>query len=197
MMSSAGGVRSNPTEMEPVWPFCTPTRVVCALITIGCGSTRPLDRQPRIFLVSVSTFSSSPPPMYGITLPRMSHEATPGYPAPEIACRVAMIVLFNPNGRSGASAIAWTTTAQFGFVTMRPFQPRNELRTDHPGGAENTNIGGCHGSLRKQKSRRGRNRVGCVNTRLDLRDFKPRAHKVRHVGPAFDRCAFVCPRLPA
>ena len=53
----------------------------------------------------------------------MSHEATPGYPAPEIACSVVIIVVFRPNCRSGASAIAITTTAQLGLVTMRPFHP--------------------------------------------------------------------------
>ena len=62
--------------------------------------------------------------MKGTTLPRMSHDGTPGYPAPEIACSVVMIDVFRPNCRSGASAIAYTTTTQFGLVTMRPFQPR-------------------------------------------------------------------------
>ena len=62
--------------------------------------------------------------MNGITLPRMSHDGTPGYPAPEMACSVVIITVFKPKVRSGASAIASTTVEQFGFVTMRPFQPR-------------------------------------------------------------------------
>jgi hypothetical protein len=33
-------------------------------------------------------------------------------------------VLFNPNCRSGARAIAITMVAQLGLVTIRPFQPR-------------------------------------------------------------------------
>ena len=62
--------------------------------------------------------------MNGITLPRMSHDGTPGYPAPEIACSVVIVTLFRPNGRRGASAIDSTTVEQLGLVTMRPFQPR-------------------------------------------------------------------------
>ena len=67
--------------------------------------------------------------MNGMTLPRMSHDATPGYPAPEIAWSVVIMTLFKPNGRSGASAIESTTVEQFGFVTMRPFQPREAACT--------------------------------------------------------------------
>ncbi|MGC4082632.1 MAG: hypothetical protein QM736_11105 [Vicinamibacterales bacterium] len=56
-------------------------------------------------------------------LPRMSHEGTPGYPAPEIACSVVTIVFSMPNWRSGASAIVIATVEQFGLVMMRPAHP--------------------------------------------------------------------------
>ncbi len=45
------------------------------------------------------------PPMNGITLALMSMEATPGYPAPEIACMVVAITRVMPNCFSGASAM--------------------------------------------------------------------------------------------
>src|ERR1035441_10877303 len=62
--------------------------------------------------------------MYGITLPRMSMEGTPGYPAPEMACMVLTITLVMPNCLSGPSAITRPTVEQFGLVTICPFHPR-------------------------------------------------------------------------
>ena len=61
--------------------------------------------------------------MNGTTLPRMSSDGTPGYPAPDTACIVETTTARMPNGRSGASAIASTTVEQFGLVTMAPGQP--------------------------------------------------------------------------
>ena len=45
----------------------------------------PPSKVPRILRGSISIFSSSAPPMYGMTLSMMSIEGTPGYPAPERA----------------------------------------------------------------------------------------------------------------
>jgi hypothetical protein len=57
--------------------------------------------------------------MYGMTLSRIAYDATPAYPAPEMACIVVTCTASMPNERSsGASAIASPTTEQFGFVTM-------------------------------------------------------------------------------
>ena len=61
--------------------------------------------------------------MNGTTLPKMSSDGTPGYPAPDTACIVDTITARMLNGRSGASAIASTMVEQFGFVTMAPLQP--------------------------------------------------------------------------
>ena len=76
--SGVGPLLERRPRSMPVWPFCTGTRVVVALIVTGWLSTAPFVSAPRIFFVSVSIFSSSPPPMYGMTLPRMSHDGTPG-----------------------------------------------------------------------------------------------------------------------
>ena len=62
--------------------------------------------------------------MNGITLPTMSMEATPGYPAPEMACMVVAITRVMPNGFSGARPMVSTTVEQFGLVTICPFHPR-------------------------------------------------------------------------
>jgi hypothetical protein len=63
--------------------------------------------------------------MYGITLPRMSNDGTPGYPAPETACIVVMKICSMPNAAcSGASAIAAPVAAQLALVTIAPRHPR-------------------------------------------------------------------------
>ena len=104
-----------------MWPSITATRLVCALTIAGCGVRPP--SAPRIFSVSLSIFSSSPL-MNGTTLPRMSSEGTPGYPAPDTACIVETTTRLQcRTARSGASAIASTTVEQLGFVTIAPFQP--------------------------------------------------------------------------
>ena len=65
--------------------------------------------------------------MNGTTLPRMSSEGTPGYPAPDTACIVETITVWRSNARSGASDIARTTVEQLGLVTMAPLQPSGAL----------------------------------------------------------------------
>ena len=62
--------------------------------------------------------------MKGTTLPRMSSDGTPGYPAPDTACIVDTTTARRSNSRRGASARASTTVEQFGFVTIAPGQPR-------------------------------------------------------------------------
>ena len=62
--------------------------------------------------------------MNGITLPMMSMEGTPGYPAPEIACIVVAITRVMPNCFSGPSPMVSPTVEQFGLVTICPFHPR-------------------------------------------------------------------------
>ena len=60
-----------------------------------------------------------------MTLPRMSRDGTPGYPAPETACSVVTMTERSPKTRSGASTIAITTVEQLGFVTIAPDHPRS------------------------------------------------------------------------
>src|SRR5689334_24665921 len=62
--------------------------------------------------------------MYGTTLPTISMEATPGYPAPETACIVETITDLMPNRTKGARAMVKTMVEQFGLVTIAPCQPR-------------------------------------------------------------------------
>ena len=69
---------------------------------MNIGTAKPTAAErAEDFRVSVSIFSSSPL-MNGMMFPRMSHDGTPGYPAPEMACRVVTIVFSMPNWRSGA-----------------------------------------------------------------------------------------------
>jgi len=96
MTSSIDGRPSSASETLSVCPSITGTLVVCALTTIGCGVTRVPSSCPRIFCVSLSIFSSSPE-IAGTTLPMMSSEATPGYPAPDTACIVVTITDRMPN----------------------------------------------------------------------------------------------------
>ena len=59
--------------------------------------------------------------MNGTTFPRMSSDATPGYPAPLTACIVLTKIASTPNrSTSGFSAITSPIAEQFGFVTMYP-----------------------------------------------------------------------------
>src|SRR5687767_6112790 len=60
--------------------------------------------------------------MNGTTLPRMSSDGTPGYPAPDTACIVDTITDRTLNCRSGANAIASTIVEQLGLVTIAPDQ---------------------------------------------------------------------------
>src|SRR5215210_6393851 len=63
--------------------------------------------------------------MYGITLPIMSSEGTPGYPAPDTACIVERKSCLIANfWCSGARATAATVAEQFALVTIAPLQPR-------------------------------------------------------------------------
>ncbi len=75
---------------------------------------------PRILLVSRSTFSSSFL-MNGMTFSRMSSDATPGYPAPEIACMVETMTVSSPKlSWSGFNERLRMAVVQFGFATMNP-----------------------------------------------------------------------------
>src|SRR5439155_1591636 len=112
--------RESFTRTEAMWPSVTFTRLHCALTRISAPLIALSPTRPRIFKVSLSIFSSSPP-MYGSTLSLISIDATPGYPAPEIACIVVATHDSTPKlACSGASAIAITMVEQFGFVTMNP-----------------------------------------------------------------------------
>src|SRR5439155_695700 len=70
-----------------VWPARTETRLQCAENENSASTKRFPSQRPRNFLLSDSIFSSSSE-MKGTTLSSASSEATPGYPAPEIACMV-------------------------------------------------------------------------------------------------------------
>ena len=61
--------------------------------------------------------------MNGTTLPMMSSDGKPGYPAPETACSVVTMADRSPNWRNGASAIVSTTVEQLGLVTIPPRHP--------------------------------------------------------------------------
>jgi hypothetical protein len=61
-----------------VWPSVTATRCTEDEISIAASRKAPPSNVPRIFFGSASIFSSSPPPMNGITLSAMSIDATPG-----------------------------------------------------------------------------------------------------------------------
>src|ERR1700716_938753 len=63
--------------------------------------------------------------MYGMTVPRMSSEGTPGYPAPDTSCIVERNSCLMPNfWCSGARATAATVAEQLALVTMAPLHPR-------------------------------------------------------------------------
>src|SRR5579871_5992266 len=121
--SASEGLAENSTDTVTVCPSTTGTRLQCALTFDARSSTEWPVKSPRIFCVSCSIFSSSPP-MNGITLALMSMEGTPGYPAPEIACMVVTITRRMPNGFSAASAITRTMVEQLGLVTIAPPHPR-------------------------------------------------------------------------
>ena len=76
-MSASVACWSKATDTVSVWPSITGTRLHAAPTFTGWNSIAPFRKVPRIFCVSFSIFSSSPP-MKGITLPRMSSEGTPG-----------------------------------------------------------------------------------------------------------------------
>jgi hypothetical protein len=124
------GLRENSTETVTVWPSTTATRLQWALMRAGSGSMWSPRNSPRIFCVSCSIFSSSLP-MKGITLPTMSMEGTPGYPAPEMACMVVATILVMPNCLSGASPMVRTMVEQFGLVTILPLPSARLLLAGH------------------------------------------------------------------
>src|SRR5207253_1259774 len=72
----------------------------------------------------------APPGIAGLTLPRASSAATPGYPAPETACSVVTRTASTPKARArGASASASWVAEQLGLVTMAPLHPRRRRWT--------------------------------------------------------------------
>src|SRR6266852_6115914 len=119
-ISAASALFLNFNETDSVWPSSTATRLHCALILKGAGRIPAPFNVPRSLCVSSSIFSSSFA-MYGITLPRMSSEATPGYPAPLTACMVTAITVSRPKAcSSGANASTSPIAEQFGLVTTNP-----------------------------------------------------------------------------
>src|SRR5438094_200929 len=135
-------------------------------MTTGCGSMRRSPMQPRIFFVSVSILCSSPS-MNGITLPRMSHDGTPGYPAPEIACSVAVLLA------CGARARAEPCDAEPRMVR----EQSNELLADHSGRAKDADFYPFSLHVRRSKKKPTRRepcrlRDGSVETGL----FSARSH---------------------
>ena len=75
---SAVALDLSRTNTAIVCPSVTATRCTEAEMRKGAWAKAPLAKVPRIRSGSVSIFSSSPPPMYGITLSAMSIDATPG-----------------------------------------------------------------------------------------------------------------------
>src|SRR6266542_2183092 len=131
--SSAEGRSRNEAAMHMVCPCSTGTRFVCALTRIAAGTTSPFAYRPRSLHISRSTFGSSSA-MKGMTLPIMSSDATPGYPAPDTACSAVTISVSTTNfWWSGARASAAIVAAQFALVTMalcllrRPRRPSLRL----------------------------------------------------------------------
>src|SRR5438067_1750329 len=122
--ASSAGLPSL-TRTAAKCPSTTFTRWHCALTAHGAGVTRPASREPRILRVSRSIFSSSSA-MNGTTLSVMSSDATPGYPAPEMACSVVAATATTPNrAASGARASAIITVAQLGFaLALAPLAAR-------------------------------------------------------------------------
>src|SRR5437773_1727679 len=120
--SPGSAFRPSCTRMAAMWPSTTGTRWHWALTGNSAGRTRasPPSTRPRILRVSRSIFSSSFA-MYGTTLSVMSSEATPGYPAPEIACIVVMTTASTPKRAcNGASASAIMIVEQLGLVPLNP-----------------------------------------------------------------------------
>ena len=103
-----------------VCPSSTATRLQCALTFASSSATLPPTSDPSSLPTSSSSFSSSFL-MNGTTLPRMSSEATPGYPAPLTACIVVTNRLSMPNRSSNGFNTSTNPIAlQFGLVTMYP-----------------------------------------------------------------------------
>src|SRR6266550_2041677 len=75
--ASGVGLSSKPIVMQMVWPCSTGTRLVWALTLKPALVISPSSKVPSSFSISRSSFGSSSA-MYGITLPRMSSEGTPG-----------------------------------------------------------------------------------------------------------------------
>src|SRR5262249_29192543 len=83
--SSADARRFKPSDTHTVWPCSTGTRLAWALTANAALSIDDDFKAPRNFRTSASILGSSSA-MYGTTLPTMSSDGTPGYPAPETAC---------------------------------------------------------------------------------------------------------------
>jgi len=65
-----------------------------------------------------------------MTLSKTSSDATPGYPAPLIACMLTALIRLMPNRFSGARAITTGVVVQLGLVTSAPvLQPRRRRWT--------------------------------------------------------------------
>src|SRR6202453_4215835 len=110
-----------------VCPSSTATRLQCALTFASSISTPSPATRPSSFPTSSCSFSSSFL-MNGTTFPRMSNEATPGYPAPLTACIVETNRLSIPNrSSSGFSASTSPIAQQFGLVTINPPESFRQL----------------------------------------------------------------------
>src|SRR4029078_4002624 len=77
LTSSGLALRESPTDITTVCPCSRGTRWACALTGKSALYTVAPSLVPRNLRTSPSIFGSSSP-MYGITLPRMSSDATPG-----------------------------------------------------------------------------------------------------------------------
>src|SRR3989441_8755336 len=135
-------------------PSTTFTRWHCALTANLAGVTRPASREPRIFRVSRSIFSSSSG-MNGTTLSVMSRDATPGYPAPEMACSVVTTTAATPNrSASGARASAIITVEQLGFATMNPPPVALQRSEEHTSELQSLAYLVCRLLLEKKKKKK-------------------------------------------
>src|SRR5437764_1017948 len=108
----------NLTLTHSVCPSSTATRLQCALTLASNKSIFPPSSRPSNLPTSSCNFSSSFL-MNGTTFPKMSSEATPGYPAPLTACIVLTNKLSIPNrSSSGFRASTSPIALQFGLVTI-------------------------------------------------------------------------------
>ena len=91
---------------------------------MSASSILPSMSFPKIFLVSILTFSSSFG-MYGMILSVIPIADTPDLPPPEIACIEVIMTFFTPYlSSNGFSVIAKPVVVQFGRGATQPFQLR-------------------------------------------------------------------------